>query len=1131
MSDTDHSLPRSESHPGPARPFVGRARELAVLEDALSEALAGRGGLMLLGGEPGIGKTRLAEELVNRSRQRGARALWGRCWEGGGAPAFAPWVQVLRAYMREEDAGVLRESLRAGRAEIARLLPEIATAESVQPPGSESGSARFRLFDAVTGLLLSAADVRPIIVVVEDLHAADDPSLLLLRYLASQVADSHVLLLATYRDQALARNQPLVGTVAEVLRERGAGRIALRGLPPNEAATFMEAMVGTTPSPTVVEEVHRRTDGNPLFLAEVTNLIASRGAITGDDPELPPITIPAGVREAIAARVATLSEPCREMLELAAGLGREFSFHALIVLAALPRNELLSAVKEATSAGILTSVPGRTGRLRFAHELVREALYQELEPMQRMELHGRIGELLEEIHAADPEPHLAEMAHHFFEAAPLGEAGRAVEYGRRAAERANRVLAFEEAARHYEVALQAADMGSSFGAAERCELLLGLGNSLARAGDLQRAKTVFDRAADVARAGGMHEQLARAALGYGGRFVWARAGGDPHLRPLLEEALSALPDEDGELRVRVMARLAGVLRDDVRREPRWSLSQHAVEMARRLGKVSPLAYALESRYAAIWEPDTLDERLELASEMLASAEGSGDIERMAQAHGYRLHGLFELGDLQGARRELDQERRLTERGQQRPQQWLAAVGAASLALFEGRFAEAEELIPRALALGRSAQTSDAEVSYRLQTFFLRRAQDRLAELEGAITASVAEFPWYPMFRCLLVDLYGQLRRPEAAREQLASLAHDGFRGLPVDSQWLFSLGMLPDTVAFLEDEETAAVLYELLLPYADRNLYSPPEVSAGSASRGLGVMAATLRRWDEAVRHLEDASAANERMGGWPWLAHTQYDHARVLLAWDRPGDRQRALTLVRESAEGARRLGMPSLAERVSVLLSQLGARPRSTTQPQAGPAGGRENVFRREGDFWSVVFDGQAVRLRDAKGLRYLARLLAQPGREIHVLDLVSPGAGGRVPRHAELRESGLRIGGAEDAGDVLDGVARASYRRRIEDLQDEIEEAETWGDRERVARAREEIDLLSRELTGATALGGRGRTASSATERARQSATKALKAVMGRIAEHHPGLGRHLAITVRTGTFCSYMPDPAAATSWQL
>jgi tetratricopeptide (TPR) repeat protein len=1098
--------------------FVGRERELGALVDALEAARAGSGRLFLLAGEPGIGKSRLADELGSLARERAVRVVWGRCWEAGGAPAYWPWVQSIRALIRSADPETLRRDLAGGAGDVAQIVPDVRDLVRgvEEPPSLDPESSRFRLFDAVARFLVAAAEPDGLVLVLDDLHAADAPSLLLLRFLAGEIAESRLLVLGCFRDLDLERHGPLSAAVIEMSRAPVTRRLDLRGLGQGDVADFIRRTTGTDPPDRLVAGVHEETEGNPLFIVEMVRLLEHEGDIGAGSGEGRTVPIPEGIREVIGRRLAHLPEETAELLGLAAVLGREFDIETLGELAGSPASSVVAVLEDALAVRMLMDVPGASGRLRFGHTLIRDTLYEELAPVRRLALHGLAGEALERVHASDLGPHLAEVAHHFVQAAPAGEVDRAVEYARRAGDRAASLLAYEEAARLYRLALQAGGPGWE-DQRSRCEVLLALGDVEMKAGDAAASKAAFLEAGRLARASGLPEQLARAALGYGGRFVWLRAGPDRDVVRLLEEALAALPEQDGELRARLLARLAGALRDQPSPELRDELSRQAVEMARRLGAPSAEAYALAGRYACIWGPDNTQELLGIADRIVLLAERTREPERALEGHLVRHTSLMILGDIPGARAALEEAGRLADGLRQVLQRWYVASYRTILGLFEGRYGDAEARIDEVLALGRRAQDLDPQVAYRLQLFALRKEQGRLDEMEEVIRRSVDEYPWYPVFRCALANLYADVGREHQARRALQELAEDRLASIPRDNQWLLAMSLLPEVARSLGDAENAALLYDQLLPYAELNVMFAPELVTGSMAGPVAVAAETAGRWDAAVSAFETAIALNSQMGALPATARAQHDYARALLGRGGRADRARSADLVRSALVTAEELGMPALAARLTALL-ETGNAEVPTPAPRAA-------VFRREGEYWSIAFEGDTFRLRDSKGLRYLAVLLARPGHEVLALDLASVGPERGGPGPAPDDGLSLEGGGIE----VLDRQARDAYRRRLEDLRDSVVEAESWGDTERAARAREEMEFLARELAAGMGLGGRPRSAVSPAERARQSVTKAIKGALARVSEQSPALGAHLGTTVRTGTFCSYTPDPRAPIAW--
>jgi DNA-binding SARP family transcriptional activator len=636
--------------------FVGRERELAELAGGLDDAFAGRGRLFLLAGEPGIGKSRLADELIAHANARGAQVLVGRCWEAGGAPAYWPWVQSLRGYVRETEPDALRAHLGAGAADLAQIVPDLRERfpDLPAPRSLESEAARFRLFDAAAEFLRSASDRRPLVVFLDDLHAADAPSLLLLRFLARGLGSTRILLLGAYRDVDPIPGRPLTEMLAETGRERVTRRLALGGLSQRDVAQYVELTASEIASSELAARLHAETEGNPLFVGEIVRLLsvedfASRSAAGAR------LAIPQSIRDVIVRRLSHLSAECERMLLLASVIGREFALDALARMGGVAESELLDILDEALTARVVSDVPDGPGRLRFSHVLIRDTLYEGLTSARRLRLHGLAVEKLEALYGDEPGPHLAELAYH---SVAGRDPGKGLRYARRAGDRALALLAYEEAARLYRMALDALDLAHPPDEQARCELQLAVGEAEVRAGDVASAKRAFLDAAGIARRLGLRRKLARAATGYGGRFMWARAASDDQLVPLLEEGLAALAEEDVELRARLLARLAGVLRDEPSRDRRDMLSRKAVELARRAANPTALAYAIDGRLAAISAPDTIDECLALIRELREVAERIGDPERVVNALDHKRTRQLMIGALREAETDLETERAL-----------------------------------------------------------------------------------------------------------------------------------------------------------------------------------------------------------------------------------------------------------------------------------------------------------------------------------------------------------------------------------------------------------------------------------------------------------------------------------------
>ncbi|HZQ38991.1 MAG TPA: AAA family ATPase, partial [Dehalococcoidia bacterium] len=634
-------------------PFVGRDQELALLDARLAEARVGRGALVLLSGEPGIGKTRTAEELARCAGEAGMRVLWGRCWEGPGAPAFWPWVEALRPLLSAESAADVAAACAAigpAAADLATVLPELRgrlrLAQS--PPALDPDQARFRLFESVSLFLRALAARRPLLLVLDDLHWADTASLLLLQFFARDLSAVSLLLLGTYRDVEVDRDHPLGETLAALRRQPAFSRLSLGGLAPDAVLAVMRALAPLTEervTSALARALHDDTEGNPFFIQEAVRHLRESGRELAGIDDLRGLGVPDGVREVIGRRVARLSPNCLQTLRVAAVIGREFSIAVLRAAMAagetpIDDGSLAVALDEAEIASVVSAIPGAPGRYRFVHALMRETLYDELTSMRRLRLHRQVGRALAQRHADELDPHLAELAHHFAQAATLypEDAAQAAWYAARAAERAGRLLAYEEAARHYELALRALELEGHGDAPRRCDLLLALGEAEARAGRNSQARQRFAQVAELARTLADWQRFAQAALGFGGPVVTVGVVDAPLVR-LLEEALAALGQAECPLRARLLARLGMELlyseaADAADRRDR--LSAAAVTMARHSDDATALGFALNARHYAIWEPSTLSERLAAATEIVEIGEASGSADLAMQGRRWRI---------------------------------------------------------------------------------------------------------------------------------------------------------------------------------------------------------------------------------------------------------------------------------------------------------------------------------------------------------------------------------------------------------------------------------------------------------------------------------------------------------------
>ena len=873
------------------RPFVGRGETLERLRAAWSGARGGPPQLWLIAGEPGIGKTRLAAELASAVHADGAAVLYGRAYPEP-LTSYQPFAEAL---------GVSRFADLVESADSDRYaLFEAAASELARPPG---------------GLL-----------VIDDLHWADRPTLLLLQHVVRSSQSNPLLIVGTYRHAEVDAGHPLAEALGELRREHPFERIVLEGLGPDELADLISGVTGSAGDERFVHAVHDETEGNPFFVEEVLRHLAESGSLEQRmaSGSLGAMGVPEGVKDVVGRRLAGLGEHANHVLAIASVVGRRFGLDLLERLSGRDEDELIAALDDALAADLIVEEPGAPGRFAFTHALVRETAYDALSRTRRVRLHGRVGRALEELHRADLEPHLGELAHHFAAATEPGHAEDAVRYATAAGERAMEQLAYEDAVRHYRGALATLALAGGAPEIQRCDLLLELGAAEARAGEGVKARANFEQAADLGERIGSAARVAEAALGYGadvlGGLWWLSVGlTDERMVNLLERALAMLPP-DGAVRARVLAQRAMQLYWTTERERGTTMSAQAVEMARAAGDSGTLLYTLGAHHAALWGPDAVNEQLAVAEELARLAESCGDHERGLVGLGWRLTDLLVLGDRTAVEGAVDTMVRWALELRQPTHRWYATHCQAMLAMLDGRFDEVEELISTALAFNPQVHDQSASQSWAIQMYALRNEQGRLGELEPVLTAATELYEAVPSWRAALAYLYAQTGQEAECRKEFERLAEDDFGGLPRDGIWLTGAAYCARACAYLGDAGRAVVLHEQLLPYAELNVVTGLGISyVGSVELYLGLLAATAARWDEADRHFSSARRVHEALRSSPWVAHTDYEHARMLMARGREEDRDRAGDLLENARATAERLGMTRLSE--LVLAQQLAA------------------------------------------------------------------------------------------------------------------------------------------------------------------------------------------------------------------
>lgn len=1084
--------------------FAGRHQELNELESALADALGGRGRVVLVSGEPGIGKSALVDEFAERTRRRGMSVAWARCWESGGAPPFWPWMQLLRV---AADPSVIESLDPTVRRWIAPLAPELVRLDEAAPV-IDSDQARFAMFDAVAALVRELGRATPCLLVIDDLHAADVPSVQLLRFLEPQLRSSRCLLIATHRVEELKGEPEKRSLIGEI--GRGGSALDLVGLQPEELGLLIEGIAGISLGGDSIRVLHEATGGNPFFASELIRLLGREGRleVLRRGQALP---LPESVRDVLVRRIERLSPDDADALAAIAVIGREFERAVVDLVLGDVAGRALDA---ATAEGLVEPLSEGSGRLRFRHALIQATLYGSLLPSRREALHLKVAEALELVHENELEPVLASLAQHYSYAAGDGARRKAFFYAVGAGARARKLLAYEEAVDQYARAIA---LASAIGASDedRCELLLSYGEALVKSGVIGDGRTAFLDAWDLAKGIENASLMARAALGYG------RAGPeagvvDETLVRLIEGAMAGI-EEGSPLSARLSARLAAELtldRDVARRE---ALVHGAIADARRSEDPLVIMETLRFGFNALASPWTSEDCISYLTEVDSIARAHGDVFTRAEAIGRLTIFQLELELMDALETGTAHLAAIAERYPLPLHRWMVTVDSCRRALMRGDLTAAAELSAEGLQFAE--HLPNALPTWANQQFVLKWEQDELADVEAMMTGFRDARPGLSdIVRSALAWLYAETGRPEQARPELQALVAN-LDGYQVRLGWLAGIGWLAQAAYLLEDV-SAEVLYDALLPFVARHAAFPGAVTSaywGSVERMLGNLAHAMGSYDLAVEHGERGLAAHGRVGAVAFVARSQYDLARALLARAAADDGDRARRLLAEAEATAARMGLVNLARRIEMV--EL-ARPHVTGPPS----------IAKEGEYWTIRKDDVITRLKDSKGVGYLVALLERPNEEVHVLDLVSATGKRPAPVKTNPREVTISTGGAGDV--VLDARARDEYKQRIKDLQDELQEAEDFNDTARASRAREEMDFLMAELGRSLGVGGRARNlGTSDAERARVNVTKALRSTIDKIGESDAGLGKHLDANVKTGIFCGYLDGVEPCLEWQV
>ena len=975
------SLP-AQLRPRPAMPFVGRAAELGRLAALPGRARTDGRQIALVGGEPGSGKTRLARELAEQVTASGVRVLYGACDVAVRTP-YQPLVEALEPALAELVAD--EPGSGAGRypATLNRLLPDLRggdagpAATDVHAETKDPAAERHELHAALAALLVRLAGETPMVLVLDDVQWADASTMLLMRHLARTLGATPIVVLALFREGDGDLPEALASTLAELHRLEGVARLRLGGL---EVADVQELVHRSGDSVRaadgdLAQQLVGLTDGNAFLVGEVWRHTLDREGAAGRSSPAD-AGIPESVREVMADRVAGLTPALAELLQLIAVSPRGIALPVLRAAAQMDDEPLLAALDEGLHTGMLDEIRDASAVYRVRHELLRRTLYERLSAFRAAGLHLRVGEALEAVPGGRRDRIVGELAFHFRSAAPIAGGERAVAYALEAAEQAEASFAFAEAAAHLEEALALGVPDLSAEAEVRCRQ--GLAWHLAE----RPAEALESFAAAAAAASGCGDGalLARAAIGFE-TACWRPGIDDPRAVALLQEALGGIGAEPGAQRVRVLAHLSRALAyrgDHAAAGARWS---EAEAMARRVGDPGALMVALSH---AAWTRGS-----RALEEILQDLTEAGELARMVPrdhvsdvARGMRIALLIEAYAIDEARADVAAHRELSERAGQPFLTQVVAQFDAILGLCDGRLDAAEAAANRGNEIALQTQARPSAV-YGIQMFSIRREQGRLAEVAPLIRLIVsgqaeADSVWRPALAVLLAEI-GDV---EAARRELTELVDSDLRAIIRGGVGVGGLTYVADACALIEDAALAVPIYELLLAFEGQNMVIGSMVACyGAADRMLGALATVMGRWDAAERHLEHALVLNRRLGSPTWLAHTQYERARLTFRRGRPEELELAAAQAAEALDAARRIGLRGLAARIEGLTGSANVRPRTHRGPPRAQSDTASWTRSRTRIKWGmplyVIERNYAERLEpDADGVREIEEINAEEG-----------------------------------------------------------------------------------------------------------------------------------------------------------
>jgi class 3 adenylate cyclase len=902
--------------------YVGRVEERAAIEEAMVLARDGARQVVLLSGEPGIGKTRLSSYAAHRAHGEGFAVCWGACSEELAVP-YEPWIEVCSQLVEHAPQELLDHHVERHKGELGRLARNLdRRVENLpEPQGSDPETERYLLFSAVAGLLYEGAQNLSVCVVLDDMHWADGQSVALLKHVVRTVERGALQVIATYRDSDLGKDHPLTAVLADLRAIEGVQRIVLHGLDVDEVAQIMTAVAGHELEQDGFElaaQIAQETDGNPFFVGEILRGLSESGTLMFDEAtgrwsvdRSAELALPESVREVIERRVERLGDEALEVLRLAAVIGRMFELELLESILDTDEGALLDHLEAAVAASVLAESGEQVGQFRFAHALINQTLYEGLGITRRARMHQRVAEALEQLYGEDPGERLAELALHWRLAAVSVDKAKAADYSLRAGRRALESLAPAEAVKLF---ADAVELTGNVDSPDHCEALIGLGEAQRQTGDAAYRETLLE-ASRIASALADAELAARAALANNRGYTSVVGEVDEERLAAIERAIE-LDDPPQPTR---RARLLGLKAQELEYDPdfarRRSLADEAISLAREAGDARTLAEVLRSASFAAWAPETLELRTSLSDELSTHAAAVGDPALQSWAHDIAFHVHTERGEFAHARAVQSRWQLIAEQLGQPTLRWFATFPSAGYELMRGDLDAAEHLAERALQIGQEAGEPDAILLFSGQLATVRILQGRGHEIVEALEQGVSAYPAMAGWRAALASTLCWVDRQAEGAAILEEASRDSFKQILPSRAKLTDLANYADAATQTDVAGAASTLYGLIEPWADQFIWNAI-FACGHCRMWLGLLAACLGEHDRADQHLAYACEFHEANGMTTWAARAHLGWAEALV---RRGDAIRAQEHSVRALELSREHGYGLLEERAAALV---GAR-----------------------------------------------------------------------------------------------------------------------------------------------------------------------------------------------------------------